>query len=662
MFSYLVIYIVVFLISLGMNRLMIFVGPSLGLMDRPGGRRVHKKAVPRAGGIAIWISFVVAVWLGDWLELIDCAAVSAYFFPFLAASSVLLVVGIMDDRGGIRAWMKLGGQVLAAGVFYWVSAVHKGHVAGGSIVGMEVPLWADCLIWIAWIVLLVNAYNLIDGLDGLCGGLAWISLGGIILAGIALEAALSIGLVVVMGGAIMGFLVYNRHPARLFLGDAGSMMLGLFVATVATELVGRRAVGAVVLLPLAVAGVPLFDVLLAVWRRSIKKVLARLSGKKNGAGLFVADKEHLHHRLLARGWNQRKVSKVLQLGAAVMALACILPIIMGAQGWALFAIVAFVFAIFVGRQVTSVELIQSGNAIHFSMKSPGELKRRKVGYMLFDALVIPLAWVAAYVIEKTTLPAGVEESVLIPYMGVQIIAGIGAMHMVSSYQKIWRRSQILDYAMVAGGLFIASMLVGILASASGAVSSWVLMGMAIDGALLTTMVVLFPRASSSVIAQLAVESVHPHPRGKRILVYGAGDMGALYLDYLATRPRSDDFAELVGFVDDHPGGVGRKVRGFSILGSGEDLPRLIAERQINQVIVTIDEGNVPEDFFMRLRKAAEGVEVELKRWSCGLLPSLEDGGGLEKSGDSDPGVDSPTGDLGEEAEGISEGDRGGDRS
>ena len=183
MFQYLVIYIVVFLISLGMSRLMIAVGPSLGLMDQPDERRIHKKAVPRAGGIAIWISFVVAVWLGDWLGLIDCAAVSAYFFPFLAASSVLLVVGIMDDRGGIRAWMKLGGQVLAAGVFYWVSTVHKGHVAGGSIVGMEVPLWADCLIWIAWIVLLVNAYNLIDGLDGLCGGLAWISLGGIILAG-----------------------------------------------------------------------------------------------------------------------------------------------------------------------------------------------------------------------------------------------------------------------------------------------------------------------------------------------------------------------------------------------------------------------------------------------------------------------------------------------
>jgi len=636
---------------------MIVVGPFLGLMDQPSERRIHKKAVPRAGGIAIWISFVAAVFLWGWLGPEESDAVSSYFVPFLAASSVLLVVGILDDRGGLRAWMKLGGQILAAGVFYGVSAVYKGHVAG-NVAGMEVPLWADCLIWVSWIVLLVNAYNLIDGLDGLCGGLAWISLGGIILAGIAMGGELSVDLVVIMMAAITGFLVYNRHPARLFLGDAGSMMLGLFVATVATELVGRRAVGTVVLVPLAVAGVPLFDVLLAVWRRTIKKVLAKLAGQK-GAGLFVADREHLHHRLLARGWNQRKVSKILQFGAAVMALACILPIMMGAQGWALFAIVVFVFAVFVGRQVTSVELIQSGNAIHFSLKSPGELKRRKVGYMLFDLLVIPLAWGGAYVLEKATLPAHVEGSLLIPYAGVQIIAGIGAMHMVSSYQKIWRRSQILDYAMVAGALFIASMLVGLLASASAAVSSWVLMGMAIDGALLSTMLVLFPRASSSVIAQLAVESVHHHPNGKRILVYGAGNMGVLYLDYLATRPRSNEFTELVGFVDDHPGAQGRQVRGFRILGSGEDLPWLIAERKVNQVVLAIDEDNLKEGFVARLRKGLEGLEVELKRWSCGVRPCLEHGGVPGKSRDSDPGVDSPTGDPGKEAEGISEGGRGG---
>ncbi|MDP7317702.1 MAG: hypothetical protein QGH12_05860, partial [SAR324 cluster bacterium] len=136
-------------------------------------------------------------------------------------------------------------------------------------------------------------------------------------------------------------------------------------------------------------------------------------------------------------------------------------------------------------------------------------------------------------------------------------------------------------------------------------------------------------------------------------------MGALYLDYLATRPRSDDFAELVGFVDDHPGARGRKVRGFSILGSGEDLPRLIAERQINQVVLAIDEDNLKEGFLERLCKEVEGHDVELKRWSCGVRPCLEDGGGSEKSRDSDLAGCSPTGDPGEESEGISEGDRGG---
>jgi len=136
----------------------------------------------------------------------------------------------------------------------------------------------------------------------------------------------------------------------------------------------------------------------------------------------------------------------------------------------------------------------------------------------------------------------------------------------------------------------------------------------------------------------------------------------LYLDYLATRPRSDEFTELVGFVDDHPGARGRQLRGFRILGSGEDLPRLIAERQVNQVVVAIDEDNLEEGFVVRLRKEVEGLEVELRRWSCGVRPCLEHGGVPEKSRDSDLGGCSPTGDPGEELEGISETDRGGDRS
>ena len=121
-------------------------------------------------------------------------------------------------------------------------------------------------------------------------------------------------------------------------------------------------------------------------------------------------------------------------------------------------------------------------------------------------------------------------------------------------------------------------------------------------------------------------------------------MGVLYLDYLATRPRSNEFTELVGFVDDHRGAQGRQLRGFRILGSGEDLPRLIAERQVNQVVLAIDEDNLEEGFVARLRKGVEGLEVELKRWSCGMQPFLEDGRSLEKS------------------EGISEGDRSGDLS
>ena len=214
---------------------MITLGPRFGLMDLPSDRRVHSKATPRAGGIAIWVVFVAAVTIFDFIGLFTPESGDGRVTGFLTASGILLIVGIFDDRGGIPALLKLGGQVLAAVVFWVLSDSNKEVLAGVSI-----PQWVDLIVWVAWIVLLINAYNLIDGLDGLCGGLAWISLGGILLAAQALDIGGDrIDQVVIMMAAIMGFLFYNRSPARLFLGDAGSMILGLFIATVATDLVGK---------------------------------------------------------------------------------------------------------------------------------------------------------------------------------------------------------------------------------------------------------------------------------------------------------------------------------------------------------------------------------------------------------------------------------------
>ena len=596
---------------------MIAVGPRLGLLDMPSGRRVHTQPIPRAGGIAIWLVFVTAVAVVYFTGLSSREGSGGSLGAFLAASAILLFVGIIDDRGGISALVKLSGQVLAAVVFWFLSDSNK-----DSLAGFAIAPWLDLVVWVAWIVLLVNAYNLIDGLDGLCGGLAWISLAGILLAAQALDVSgASIDQVVIMMAAIMGFLYYNRSPARLFLGDAGSMILGLFIATVATELVGRRTVGAVVLLPIAVAGVPLFDVLLAVWRRSAKRLVKKLTGG-SASGLFDADKEHLHHRLLSRGWSQRKVAEVLQVGAAALTLVCVLPLLIGSKGWALALPVIFIGGVFILRHVTSVELIQSGNAIQLALRGPGAGRKRKIAYMVLDVVLLAAAWSLASVIGWKLSSNNGAWSFLLSYGVAQWVGAVGVLHLVKTYRIIWRRALLVEMATVFWTLTALGLGVGILvvASAGGAESAWVVLTISLLGSLLSTVAVLTPRALGPYVSQLAIRSVQSSERGEgsRVLIYGAGDLGALFLDYLASQTRSKRMTELVGFVDDDERAMGRILRGFRILGKGEDLPRIVREREIDEVVVAIDD--LPAGFLSHIEASLEGAQraVRVKRWSCGF--------------------------------------------
>lgn len=181
MFVYLIIYGAVLVLSVLGSRMMITLGPRWGLMDEPSARRIHTRPVPRVGGIGIWLVFVISCVLLSLTGVAPLFSGDSPLPPFLAASAVLMLVGIVDDRRGLRPLMKLGGQLVAALLFWYLSDGDKGKIAG-----VDIPGWIDALIWVFWIILLVNAYNLIDGLDGLCGGLAWISLAGLLVAAVSL--------------------------------------------------------------------------------------------------------------------------------------------------------------------------------------------------------------------------------------------------------------------------------------------------------------------------------------------------------------------------------------------------------------------------------------------------------------------------------------------
>ncbi|GAA4804842.1 MraY family glycosyltransferase [Actinomycetospora chlora] len=309
-----------------------------GAIAVPRGRDVHTIPIPRLGGVGIYLGVLGGVFVASQLPVLRRAFdYSNETLAVLVAGGVIVVVGALDDRFGLDALTKLAGQATAAGVLVlmgvqWTAVYLPWGGTGGST-GSVLLLGQDqgVLITVFLCVLLVNAMNFVDGLDGLAAGIGTIAA--------TATCAFALGLLgqqngdvnayppaliaAVLAGACAGFLPHNFQPARLFMGDSGSMFIGLTLAAATTTASGRTnysttgATGALALVtPLivvaAVVFVPLLDLLMAVVRRT-----------RAGTSPFAPDKMHLHHRLLEIGHSQRRAVLLIYLWAGVLAFGAV---------------------------------------------------------------------------------------------------------------------------------------------------------------------------------------------------------------------------------------------------------------------------------------------------------------------------------------------------
>ena len=287
---------------------------ALGVVDHPGERRVHKKPIARAGGVAIFAAFMVpfmgAVGIQDWIGLTN-AEFDSSVIGLLIGAVICFAVGLRDDVHGLSPRTKATAQAVAAGIAYLGGVqITKVFIPG---VGLTELGLLSAPVTIFWFLLLVNAINLIDGLDGLAAGIIFFA--AVILMGVHAPArsfSVAIGFAA-LAGSTLGFLRYNFNPASIFLGDSGAYFLGFIFAGL--SVIGSVKTPATVglLIPLIAAGVPLFDVLWSPIRRFIL-----------GRKLFSADRDHIHHRLLSMGYTQRRAVLTLYgftFGMGMLALA-----------------------------------------------------------------------------------------------------------------------------------------------------------------------------------------------------------------------------------------------------------------------------------------------------------------------------------------------------
>ncbi|MEO0017396.1 MAG: hypothetical protein RLZZ522_679 [Verrucomicrobiota bacterium] len=614
----LLLVLVTLALSLGLNRVMLAIAPRLGLMDQPGVRRIHVTPIPRAGGLAIWLSFIGVMAGGlasGWLPASENVT-WGWLGAFVAGSGVLVVAGFLDDRKGLSAWVKLGAHVLAPTVLFLLHPVKIG------VFPAHWPWLFDFALFVGWTVLLINAFNLIDGLDGLCGGLAAVAV--FALAGLALanDRSDAVAPLIIMGGAILGFLKFNLNPARIFLGDAGSMTLGFFLATVATEAVGRKAVLGMILLPIAVAGVPLVDVLLAIWRRSAKRMLGKLRGEENGDGVFDADSQHLHHRLLANGVSQRKVALLLQGGAILLTALAFMPMLFGNRMLGL-SLVGFLIVLLVGvRNLARVEMEHTGNVIHMAIKLPG--RRRRVAALLFayDLVVLCLAGFAAVVAETNLLLPSSDWHQLLRFVLLFAISGSITLLVSRVHQRLWVRATMRNLLALQVWILIAVVVSFSLFSLMYATMEWSALRVAAMSYVFACSGICMPRVALDLFRELGFEARHHNSNGESgsygpVVVFGAGDLGALFLEHLKSSDQNFyPGLRVVGFLDESRILWGRHLRSFKILGGLSSVPKLVKSDGLKGIVVAMNEPR--QELLDQLDALAAEHDLRIYRWRVGL--------------------------------------------
>lgn len=302
----------------------------LGAVAYPRERDVHVEPTPRMGGLAMYVGVAAAVLLASQLPALTRGFVYSTGMPaVVVAGGLIMAIGLIDDRWGLDALTKFAGQLTAASVMVTMGVAWSVlYIPIGGVGTIVLDQVASILLTLALTVAIVNAMNFVDGLDGLAAGLGLITALAICLFSVGLlrdhggdvlfypPAVIS----VVLAGACLGFLPHNFHKARIFMGDSGSMLIGLMLAAASTTAAGpisQTAYGArdvfallsPFLLVVAVMFVPALDMLLAIIRRT-----------RAGLSPFSPDKMHLHHRLLEIGHSHRRVVLLIYMWVGIVAL------------------------------------------------------------------------------------------------------------------------------------------------------------------------------------------------------------------------------------------------------------------------------------------------------------------------------------------------------
>ncbi len=510
----------------------------VGMVATPKTDRWHKKPTSMLGGVAIWLSVVVSYVL--------FVPKTPYGWVVIGSSTFLFFVGLVDDVVHTKPYQKLIGQVLgSAFVIYY---------------GLRLPwthaLSVDMALTIFWLIGITNALNLLDNMDGLAGGIAVIASAFLALSFVSTGQYTDALMLATFTAALLGFLIYNSHPASVFMGDCGSLFIGFFLASSALVNVqgGRsRSFLPVLAVPILVLFIPIFDT-------TFVTVLRKLSGR----GASQGGRDHTSHRLVALGLSERHAVWMLYGFAALSGLVAVL--------------VQYLAGVKVYDE--SEEALALKEKPLYSFLIDLSYKRR-VFEVLLDLVLIILAYWSAYAIKFGAFSDSPAWKLFLRTLPVLVFVKMSVFLAMGVYRGIWRYTSIDDLIVFAKAVVLSS-----IASVVAVLFKFRFEGFSRTVFLIDGLLMLMFLAGSRMAFRLFRQMIPSGTIGesRRILIYGAGDGGELLLRELQNNRNLK--LSPVGFLDDDPAKSGKVIHGLKVLNGNGDLGAVCERHEIDEIVIS----------------------------------------------------------------------------
>ncbi|HVO29862.1 MAG TPA: hypothetical protein VMV18_03965, partial [bacterium] len=542
---------------------VIRVAHARGLLARPREDRWHTRPTALFGGVAIFLALAVTGVL-----LLPHSRAN---LAILVGGAAIFVVGLVDDIVHVKPSTKLLGQIAAACI----------AAAGGVRVEfIHLPFVAIPMA-IFWIVAITNAFNLLDNMDGLSAGVAAISAFFLVLFAHLQGNPDVTQLGATLGGAAAGFLLWNFNPAKIFMGDCGSMVLGYVLACVALVGTWHEASNLVLVLaaPAMLLAVPIFDTTLVT-------VLRTMAGRPVSQG----GRDHSSHRLVALGMSERRAVLVLYAVCVTFGLVALAGLVYNvfaaAVGALLLLVGIFFFGVFLGQVPVYGPVPKSSGFTDPARDRPALLNavllhKRRIAEVAIDFVLVCAAYAAAYLLRYEGSIPEQDLALIATTLPLLVVIKLTSFFVFGVYRGVWKYVGIRDAvnlgkAVVAGS--VATVIVLLLAFRFEGMSRSVFV---LDGLLL-----LFFAAGSRVALRVFRETLSgPAPGGRRVLVIGAGDGGEMLLREIRNSPALGLVP--VGLVDDDPYKQGRWLHGVMVEGTRAELAEIAARTQADEIVIAI---------------------------------------------------------------------------